>query len=239
MKRILRPMLSRRVRNHRIWMGPLRGRRIVTSWHDYPAAILGTTERPLLEWFASEVRAGETWLDVGAHYGYTAVALGEMVGASGSVFAFEPSPDVLSHLTATIRRNQLPQAHVVPIALGEHPLEAHALRVSKGMAGQEGTGQVTILSTSLDTLWPILGNNAPIHGVKIDVQGMELSVLRGMREMAIRWHPTVVVELHRGVNRAEFSTLMSDMMLEKAEDIDVPGLTDDHSYVFRPAEQRA
>jgi len=47
--------------------GLLKGYVIVTSWHDYPAAILGRTERALLDWFAHNVGSGETWLDVGAH----------------------------------------------------------------------------------------------------------------------------------------------------------------------------
>ena len=71
----LRRLMPRAVRPHRILSGRLRGRWIVTSWHDYPAAILGRTERALLDWFEGHVKPGQTWLDVGAHYGYTAIAL--------------------------------------------------------------------------------------------------------------------------------------------------------------------
>src|SRR5947209_1348739 len=70
LKDFARKALSRRVRPHRILFGRLRGRMIVTSWHDYPGALLGSTERPLLEWFYMNVHLGETWIDVGAHYGY-------------------------------------------------------------------------------------------------------------------------------------------------------------------------
>ena len=62
----------------------------MTSWHDYPAAILGRTEGALLAYFAKHASSGETWLDVGAHYGYTAIALSKLVGGNGRVFAFEP-----------------------------------------------------------------------------------------------------------------------------------------------------
>jgi len=75
LKELLRMCLPHHIQPHRILAGPLRGYRIVTSGHDYPAAILGYTERPLLDWFDKQVGAGETWLDVGAHYGYTAIAL--------------------------------------------------------------------------------------------------------------------------------------------------------------------
>ena len=45
-KEALRKLLPRTVKPHRILAGPLRGQWIVTSWHDYPAAILGYTEAP-------------------------------------------------------------------------------------------------------------------------------------------------------------------------------------------------
>ena len=90
LKAQIRRFMPRSVRPHRILAGRLRGYRIVTSWHDYPGAILGRTERPLLDWFDGHVRPGETWLDVGAHYGYTAIALSRLVGPQRRVFAFEP-----------------------------------------------------------------------------------------------------------------------------------------------------
>ena len=77
MKETIRELLPRRLKAHRILAGPLRGAKIVTSWHDYPGAILGRTERPLLGWFQANVQPGQTWLDIGAHYGYTAIALAQ------------------------------------------------------------------------------------------------------------------------------------------------------------------
>ena len=89
LKEVLRQILPRSIGQRRILGGPLRGRSFVTSWYDYPAAILGRMERPLLDWFRCNVGLGETWLDVGAHYGYTAIALSHFVGISGRVYAFE------------------------------------------------------------------------------------------------------------------------------------------------------
>ena len=74
LKSLIRRGLPTGLRPHRILSGSLRGVRMVTSWHDYPAGITGRTERPLLEWFDENAKPGETWLDVGAHYGYTAIA---------------------------------------------------------------------------------------------------------------------------------------------------------------------
>src|SRR6266568_1468864 len=109
LKAQIRRLLPRTVRPHRIWGGQLRGLRIVTSWHDYPGAITGRTERALLTWFENNVRPGETWLDVGAHYGYTAIALSRLVGTQGRVFAFEPMVATAGYLAKTRTINDLVQ----------------------------------------------------------------------------------------------------------------------------------
>jgi FkbM family methyltransferase len=210
LKSIIRPLLSRRIGVHRVWDGPIRGARIVTSWHDYPAGILGQTERELLRWFETNVRQGETWLDIGAHYGYTAIALSRLVGASGRVVAFEPVLTTAGYLSKTRSVNAFQQLTIIGIGLGlpERCLTSIDLPVERGMVDSTVKNQGShekILVTSLDWLWPrISGESQRIDGVKIDVQGMELSVLRGMTELLRRDHPRLVVELHTGVDRQEF-----------------------------------
>ncbi|MCL4410138.1 MAG: hypothetical protein M1356_07500, partial [Gammaproteobacteria bacterium] len=117
LKTSVRRFLPRQVGQQRIWNGLLKGYSIVTSWHDYPAAILGYTERPLLTWFTQNVRPGETWLDIGAHYGYTAIALCRLVGNTGRVYAFEPLLSTAGYLAQTRVLNQFSQLTVVPFAL--------------------------------------------------------------------------------------------------------------------------
>lgn len=86
----LRAMAPSQLKKHRILAGPLRGSSIVTSWQHYYTGILGTVEHGLITWFDANAKAGETWLDIGANYGYTALALRRAVGPQGRVFAFEP-----------------------------------------------------------------------------------------------------------------------------------------------------
>jgi FkbM family methyltransferase len=251
--RWLRWRFPRRITGHRILSGPLRGKRIVTSWRDYPAAIAGITERELLGWFGRNVRIGETWLDVGAHYGYTAISLGNLVGPSGRVFAFEPMAATVGCLARTRYLNGLEQLIVVPLALGvTDEIQLQKLATIRGMVDSTihsggGTNQQSqwneaILVARMDWLWPrIAGGNPCIHGIKIDVQGMELHVLRGMAGILKAHHPKLVVEMHRGVDRTEIITLLAQIGYStKATPIEpVPGeveakFIDDRSYAFSP-----
>jgi FkbM family methyltransferase len=248
-KETVRRMLPRAVKPHRILAGRLQGAPIVTSWHDYPGAILGRTERPLLAWFESHVRPSQTWIDVGAHYGYTAIALSRMVGPAGRVFAFEPIATTAQCVERTRELNGFTQLTVVPVALNASGLRrALRLPVVRGMADSTLTGSRAaqrINSISFDALWPSLcGDRPAINGVKIDVQGMELDVLRGMAETLRRWQPLVVVELHRGVDRQEVLARLAGCGYGPGEPIE-PGevsgnaeYRDDCSYAFHPRRMR-
>lgn len=222
---------------------------LVTSWHDYPAALLGRTERSLLAWFEQEARIGETWLDIGSHYGYTTLALSQLVGNTGRVFAFEPLTRTAGHLDETRALNRLGQLTVIPSGLGDpESMTLIHLPTMRGMADRSLTlassnqgaaaseGVESILVSRFDWLWPrICGTRPEIHGIKIDVQGMELDVVRGMQATLRTRRPKLVVEVHHGV---DLNAL--DRLLREAG-YDVPGAAlesknlagNDQSYHYR------
>jgi FkbM family methyltransferase len=244
LKSTLRKLAPRTVRPHRILSGPLRGRIIVTSFHDYPAAILGRTETSLLAWFRKNVKPGETWLDVGAHYGYTAIALAELVGQAGRVYAFEPSLTTAGYLNQTRSLNGLDQITVVPFGLGgPGDIRLTHVPIERGMAnhGLGGEDPEDIYLIGFDHLWTSLGERS-VHGVKIDVQGMELQVLRGMARTLGHYHPKLVVEFHSGVERGWIRALLRDagyrlpaIPIEPASTERKATYHDDRSYIFTPA----
>lgn len=246
MKRWVRPLLPRAIRPQRILSGPLRGAWLVTSWHDYSAGLTGRTERALLDWFGRHARAGETWLDVGANYGYTAFALARRVGLRGRVFTFEPVAATAGHMDRGRELNGLTQITVIPLGLGcPETLEIRRLPLTRGMAdstlppGRRGP-VVTVPVARFDWVWPLLHRgDATIHGVKIDVQGMEFDVLSGMREALIRWRPRLVVELHAGVDRDRFLSLLRMLdytapavAVDPVRHERVPLFLDNRSYAF-------
>ncbi len=189
--------------------------RIVTSWHDYPAAILGYTERKLTDWLLVNARPGETWLDVGANCGYTSLALSRAVGPQGRVFAFEPALTTAACLERTARANRLDQLVALPFALSAatRPVVSR-FATERGMIDSQlpsdGRVEMTaIIAVGLDAIWDgIADGNPAVHGIKIDVQGMELEALRGMRRILSRHRPKIVLEIHRDVSRDDVLGLL-------------------------------
>jgi FkbM family methyltransferase len=215
LKSLVRGLLPRRHVPHRVLSGPLRGLRIVTSWHDYPAAICGYTERKLTDWFLEYVRPGETWLDVGANCGYTSLALCRKVGRSGRVYAFEPALATAACLERTGRVNRFDQLVAVPFALDDSPAPT-VLRfttdrgmIDSQMSSDDPDAIAQIVAVSLDAIWDGIAPPDPtIHGIKIDVQGMELEALRGMERTLARYLPKLVLEVHPDVPRDEILSLL-------------------------------
>ena len=243
LKSSLRRLAPRAVRPYRILSGRLGGRIIVTSLYDYPAAILGRTEKPLLEWFQQHVKPGETWLDVGAHYGYSAIALAELVGSEGRVYAFEPSLTTAGHLNRTRVLNRLDQIKVVPLGLGEPgDLRTVSVPVDRGMANHAlgGVGSEDIYVIGFDEFWRTIGERQ-VHGVKIDVQGMEAYTLSGMIRTLAQQRPQLVLEFHAGSDRSSICQLLSDVgyrlpaiPIEPLPAESEPAYHDDRSYAFEP-----
>jgi FkbM family methyltransferase len=256
MKELVRSFLPRTPRPARILSGPLRGAQIVTSWHDYPSAILGRTERPLLDWFRKNVQPGQTWLDVGAHYGYTAIALSRLVGNKGRVFAFEPHIATAGCLAQTRSINVLSQLYIVPMALGTSPgTTRRAMKSVRGMIDRTINDcsmnfrealEEAFFETALDPIWPgIAGDDLRVHGIKIDVQGMEIEAISGMQNLLRKWLPLLVIELHSGVSRAALLELLGSigydtvaMPIEWMPGEEKGALADNRSYTFKPRTGR-
>ena len=209
LKENLRRLLPSAVRPRRIVGGPLRGDYLVTSWHDYPAALLGYAESSLMVWFAKTVLPGETWLDLGAHYGYTSLALCRYVGETGRVFAFEPLLNTAGHLASTRQANRLSQLTVVPLALADvEEITSIKAQIWKAMAQPlaapaDHAWVEPIYCVALDKVWNRLcGTDDVISGIKMDVEGMEGKALQGIIGLLRKHKPRLVIEVHksRGVD---------------------------------------
>ncbi len=204
-KSLVRELLPRRHVAHRVMSGPLCGMKIVTSWHDYPAAILGYTERKLTDWLLANARPGETWLDVGANCGYTSLALSRAVGPQGRVFAFEPALTTAACLEQTGRVNGLTSSSPLPFALSESPRPVVSRFVTeRGMIDSQLPPDGRTRDDGDHRRRPRrdLGRHRRRRHYRSRHQdrraGHGTRALRGMRRLLSQHRPRIVLEIHRG-----------------------------------------
>lgn len=155
---------------------------------------------------AAYVQPGMSCIDVGANCGYFTLLLSELVGSTGFVEAFEPQPRLVELLRQSVAVNGFgKQTQVTEAAVGDMDraamLTEHAsLMGSASLNGlAEPLSEVSMRQVRLVTLDGIgYGAPAPIRCpidfVKIDVQGYELRVLRGMKEL-IAGSPKIAIAM--------------------------------------------
>jgi hypothetical protein len=147
--------------------------------------------------------------------------------------------------------NGFAQLTVLPLALREEgDLGVKILPQTRGMVDStilKADPSDPFLVASLDWLWPrVCGDDRQIDGVKIDVQGMEVGVLKGMATTLRQHRPKLVIELHSGVSRQEFLDLLVALSYSQpGSPVDpdagevTPFYLDDRSYAFLSDQMEA
>ena len=143
------------------------------------------------EWF----RQGHV-LDVGANIGYTAVVFARALQGSGKVYAFEPDDTNVAELKSAVAAYRVAdRVEVVSAAVGESSgvirfwkNEEHRAdhRVFTDALASEGVDPSTVVEVPLLSLDAFARERAierDIAFIKLDVQGYEIAVCRGMSEI--------------------------------------------------------
>lgn len=186
--------------------------------------------------FKHAVSPGMVALDVGANVGAYSMLLGQWVGSTGRVFAFEPAPRPFDGLVRHIHLNDL-DAVVRPLeaAVGEREEQADFLIVETAgesrlaAPGDRHAARLTVPVVTIDGF--CARERIDPDFMKIDVEGWELAVLRGARETIRRRGSrlTLFVEMHPsawpllGASKEE---LLDELRAQRLEPVSL-GSTDD------------
>lgn len=155
---------------------------------DYEPEVLAVLRRHLAP--------GDTFVDVGASFGYFSTRLGRHVGPHGTVIAFEPGPQNQSLLLLNLSSNGV-GAEVHQMALGDTPgVFAYSRSGANGVVSTFGGDPRELVNHDLvpaSTLDRELAGRS-IDAIKIDVEGAEGLVIFGGRSTLGAGAPTVVFE---------------------------------------------
>jgi FkbM family methyltransferase len=175
------PVLAGNGRGLRVRVGPSTLTRIVSR-------IETEVEDALLH----AIQPGDVVYDVGANIGWFSLLAARRVGPTGQVVAFEPAPANVRYIRSNATSNRLANIVAVPAAVSDH--DGWGDFIADGsLKGHLGTGGDPVPVVSLDT-WA--ASHAPPSVLKIDVEGAEGAVLRGMLSTLHALGPTLIIELH-------------------------------------------
>lgn len=156
------------------------------------------TEEKEFDHLAEWISPGDCVLDVGANIGHYTCEFSNLVGPTGRVIALEPMPQTFELLVSNLGKAGCP--NVTPLQVGATDRTAFvSMAVPEFDTGLRNYYQAHM--TNDDTGMKILGVAIDdlaiperVSLVKIDAEGQDLAVLRGLHGILKRDHPVLIIE---------------------------------------------
>jgi FkbM family methyltransferase len=155
------------------------------------------------------VNEGDTVLDLGAHVGTFSLFYSQLVGATGTVVAYEASPPIYDYMIArfgSVWPNIIPRNRAVsdttnqtilmkiyPNDIGPQSSTVEQQHWNEGrMPGN--TAIVEVLTEKVDDFIKNHNTFSSVRFIKIDTEGHEHAVIRGAMEVLLEHRPLVIFE---------------------------------------------
>jgi FkbM family methyltransferase len=177
-----------------------------------PNEVFGET--PVGKAIAGYLRAGDTFIDVGANHGAYSVVAASIVGSAGAVFAFEPQPHLARLVEASLSETFEGRLGVYAVACGATSATVQLLAPdgSSGEAGIfrgfSGSGRHRSYPVPLERIDGLLADRK-LPGrvlVKLDVEGSEYAALMGAERLVEELRPILILEVNpRSMRAAGFT----------------------------------
>lgn len=141
--------------------------------------------------------------DIGAHVGLVSMPISKVIHSDGVVCAFEPAKRNNHLLRFHLKQNEIGNVEVFDLLVGQESADEVEFNEQSRDTGMnslvikhnpEKYHQTYKKQTSLDDFCQV-GGYAP-EILKIDVEGAEINVLRGAREVLAKFRPTIFLSVH-------------------------------------------
>lgn len=206
----------------------------------------GIWDPSLTAFFRDNLKPGDVFVDVGAHVGYFTLLAAQRVSTLGTVLSIEPNPLAVEKLRRHVERSRLSNVLVAHTACADSygqvrlylHTESNSSMASLSARNATSGSAVDVRCTTVDDLCRERGLDR-VNLVKIDVEGTELAVLRGMRRLLREVRPVIVLELEPHLLAAFETTKASVLGFLADHDYGVAPLGGHSNYVCRPRSPKA
>ena len=159
-------------------------------------------EHSMLNAMRKTLQRGDLILDVGANIGNHTLYLAVVAGCR--VVAFEPNPILAAPLLESIALNGLEeQVALIPKGVGATESKGVFKELKPSNLGAQSLSLIdeTEKVTDTENLLEIIPLDSilfeqPVKAIKIDVEGMELDVLKGAKKLIEKDRPNLFIESH-------------------------------------------
>lgn len=189
---------------------------------DFLAMYTGSYDLILCDFLRRNLAVGDVFLDVGANVGYISAVAASRVGPSGAVHGFEPLPECFERLRVLAQLNPEHNFVFKNVALGDRdgvlPIHYNPVGDSRNatlVPKEKAEATVEVPVVRLDQyIEANIERPERVSVIKIDVEGFEFPVLRGLESFFRHYRPPIVCEIKPweltklGYNMNEFEEYM-------------------------------
>jgi FkbM family methyltransferase len=170
---------------------------------------LGCYESEKQKAFIKQIKLGNVFYDIGAHVGFYTILASKLVGDRGRVYAFEPLPRNIFYLKKHISLNKLKNVEIIEAAVSDKEGEENFLEVDSATSRLDPHGSFKVKTVSLDNL---VKNKKilPPNVMKIDVEGAELKVLLGAKDIIEKYRPIIFVALDNANTKEKVAQIIKN-----------------------------
>lgn len=153
--------------------------------------------------FRNYVKEGMHVVDIGSNLGYYALLAATLVGPKGRILAIEPEPQNYKLLTMNMIANHIQNIDTVQCAVGSKNGTSElyltkTLNTNSLIPPVDGSAiaSIQVKVKTLDALLAEL-DFPKVDFVRMDIEGGEIAVIKGMQNTLKQYKPAILIELHR------------------------------------------
>ena len=166
----------------------------------------GFYEEGLTRMLMERLKPGMTFFDVGAHFGYYSLLSSDLVGNSGRVHSFEPTPSTFKVLSTNVKNRSNVQINQVAVS-SEHGVaqfndlglvfsgrnSLHRAKVNQSDMDLNRQFAYEIQTTTIDKYCQETGQTPDV--LKIDAESSEFEILQGASGLISEKKPVITLEV--------------------------------------------
>ncbi len=146
------------------------------------------------EVFSQMITKDHIVIDCGANIGAHTVLFGKL---AKQVYAFEPQKNIFNILCGNVALNELHNVQCLNLACGDGTEVKYR---DVDMSHRNNMGAASLIDMVEGKTIPTMRLDIPCHFLKVDVEGMELHVLKGAADMIRECQPIIYLENDRPSN---------------------------------------
>lgn len=158
---------------------------------------------------ATDIFEGGVCVDIGANLGYWSIAFERFLEREKTIFALEPLSENFSLLARNTEHHAEIQCIQLGIseAVGRHKLGIPDYARKRGGEDEYNTGLVSVFNSKADAesicfvegsslIDTLVADSGKVFLIKIDVEGFELQVMKGLKDVIKNHEPLVILEVN-------------------------------------------